>query len=184
MADKTEMTGWHVEHYTLDADRAVDDAEGDDERKVRALFGLGQYGRDIWEKGLIFLANQAVFHHFGYALGINLSEPDEDGVREQIGFIIARSDDPDGIIFDEETIVKGREKLRRAFGSVDDAQRAAIAEGFRLIHQARKQRQVDAGAERIEDLLAQLNVEPENREDRMVVATTLAKAVLEGAGVH
>lgn len=180
---KEASPGWHVESYRVEGDETEADAKahGDEERQVAALFGLGQFGHDIWAKGLMFLANQAVFHNFGYALGVQLTEPAEDGSRKCHGLIICKTDDPDGITFDEATINEGRQKLRHAWDPVDEVQLAAIRTGFAQLAEARKQLRVAAGAEALMPLLALMKIEPGDDDARRTVATGFAAAVLESA---
>lgn len=183
---KEASPGWHVESYVLAPDDAAEytDAvadEMDEERKVRRLFGLSQFGHEIWAKGLMFLANQAVFHNYGYALGVQLTEEDEEGRRECTGLVICKTDDPDGITFDEATINEGRQKLRHAWDPLDQAQLAAIRTGFAQLAEARKQLRVAAGAEALMPLLALMKIETEDDDARRTVATGFAAAVLESA---
>lgn len=63
----------------------------------------------IFDSGLLFMANTAVFHHFGYALAADV---DDDDPMTVTGLALLRTDDPDGIWFDEELIVKGRRRIR------------------------------------------------------------------------
>lgn len=66
--------------------------------------------RALLDRGLLFLVNDAVLHHYGFALGVDLAE---DGVSVK-GLAIYRSNDPEGIRYDDQTLAEGREKLRRA----------------------------------------------------------------------
>lgn len=62
--------------------------------------------RELWESGLLYLVNESALHRHGYALGVDV---DTDG--EVVGLRIFRTDDPEGIWFDEETVRAGRQKL-------------------------------------------------------------------------
>lgn len=65
--------------------------------------------QEVFDKGLIFLVNQNVLHHYGYALGVSL---EDNGVVD--GFVLYKTDDPNGVWFDEATTVEGRKKLAEA----------------------------------------------------------------------
>jgi hypothetical protein len=65
----------------------------------------------LLDSGLLFLVNQSVLHHFGMALNVGVD--DEDKVYS-LG--LNETEDPDGIWFDEESIIEGRKKLREFFG--------------------------------------------------------------------
>lgn len=104
MAQK-ELSGWaRSEKY------AREGAQGEKEQ-VEELFGLlhGPLAQDLYDKGLIFLVNQCVLHHYGYALGVDL---DKDS--RVIGLSLFETDDPDGVWFDEDLLKHARGKLRRA----------------------------------------------------------------------
>lgn len=63
---------------------------------------------EIHENGLLFLLNSAVLHTYGYALGVDTAK-DGGGVT---GLVLYKTDDPDGLWFDEETVQEARKKLR------------------------------------------------------------------------
>lgn len=65
--------------------------------------------QEIFDKGLVFLLNQHVLHHYGYAIGVTLDEE-----RRVTGLNLHKTDDPDGVWFDEATVVAARKKLREA----------------------------------------------------------------------
>lgn len=62
--------------------------------------------QELFDNGLIFLANQNALHHYGYAIGVTV---DADG--RVVEFNLHKTNDPDGIWFEESLIVEGRRKL-------------------------------------------------------------------------
>lgn len=64
--------------------------------------------QEIYDKGLLFMVNQAVLHHYGLALGVSV----EEGVV--VGLNVHKTSDPEGIWFDEDTLRMGRAKMRDA----------------------------------------------------------------------
>ena len=65
-------------------------------------------GQQLFDGGLIFLVNQSVLHHYGFALGVSV----DDG--RVTGLSLHRTSDEDGIYFDEADVVKGRRRMRAA----------------------------------------------------------------------
>lgn len=111
---------WDTEAYVLDVERSPEEraavGERSEEGKVAELFGVPALAQELFDKGLVFLVNQNVLHHYGYALGATGYKREEDGVERFFvtGLCLFKTDDPDGIWFDEATVVAGREKLREA----------------------------------------------------------------------
>jgi hypothetical protein len=99
---------------TLDVDEALGNprrVEGDSESTflVTEYHPLGKdmtLASELFYSGLVFMANQAVFHHHGYALGV---EKDHHGTITHL--TLHKTDDPEGIWFDEESVRRGRAKL-------------------------------------------------------------------------
>jgi hypothetical protein len=60
------------------------------------------------DSGLMFLVNEGVLHRHGLALAAEMKN------GEVVGLALWQCDDPDGLWFDEDTLVDGRRKLRAA----------------------------------------------------------------------
>lgn len=83
----------------------------DDDDWVTELYSADEscvIGQQLFDGGLIFLVNQSVLHHYGFALGATV----DDG--RVTGLSLHRTSDEDGVCFDEVDIVKGRRKMRAA----------------------------------------------------------------------
>jgi hypothetical protein len=63
----------------------------------------------LLDTGLLFQVNAAVLHHHGLALGFTA-----DDRGRVTGLNLHRTSDPDGVWFDEATVVAGRQKMRAA----------------------------------------------------------------------
>jgi hypothetical protein len=81
-----------------------------------AASGNYQIAQELFDKGLIFLVNAAVLHHFGYALGVTVGEDGET----VIGLNLHKTSDADGIWFGEEETVRARRKFHAAYPERED----------------------------------------------------------------
>lgn len=62
----------------------------------------------LHESGLLFLVNQSVLHNHGLALGIKMDK----ATGKATGLFVMESADPTGIVFDNDTVERGRKRLR------------------------------------------------------------------------
>jgi hypothetical protein len=62
----------------------------------------------LLDTGLLFAVNAAVLHHHGLALGVTAER------GRVTGLSVHRTSDPDGIWFDEASVVQARQKMRAA----------------------------------------------------------------------
>lgn len=108
---------WQSELYDFNAKEADEEAQkaGDDEvRKVDAMFGQTHLGQEFFDTGLLFLVNSAVLHPWGWAISAQVQEMvDEDGHKYLVvvGLGLHKTSDPEGLWFDEATMIQGRRKL-------------------------------------------------------------------------
>jgi hypothetical protein len=80
----------------------------------RSLDECGEHAmlaQELFESGLLFLVNQAVLHHYGYALAVTV---DPQQPTRVLGLALHATLDEKGVWFDEASIVAGREKLLRS----------------------------------------------------------------------
>jgi hypothetical protein len=73
--------------------------------------GRTELAQVLFDAGLLFAVNAAVLHPHGLALGVSV---DEDAGGRVTGLSLHRTSDPDGLWFDEATVVVGRQKMRAA----------------------------------------------------------------------
>lgn len=67
--------------------------------------------RTLLDTGLLFEINRRVLHPFGLALVVNI---DLETKEEKIMQVLQdNTDDPEGLIFDEETLASGSKKFQR-----------------------------------------------------------------------
>jgi hypothetical protein len=105
--------GWErVEYFAFDPERSEQAAVTrqmtlDEHAKVDNMFGISTALQDMWDAGLIYLVNTAILHHFGYAIGVEV----DDAQKVVRGLVVYRTSDPDGLVFDEESATKARQKL-------------------------------------------------------------------------
>lgn len=91
-SDAVEETfTWETEEYVLVPDE-----------------GEASIAQVLYDKGLLLAVNSAILHPHGLALGVTV---DEGKVK---GLSLHRTNDPQGLWFDEETTVHAREKLQAA----------------------------------------------------------------------
>lgn len=115
-APTNEPFSWDNEQYRLDNEEGYSE-ENSDTVKAGHLFGHPVLAQELYDKGLLFALNHNVLHHHGYAIGVTTDAVRaEDGTETVVvrGLCIFKSDDPEGIWFDEATIIAGREKLKKA----------------------------------------------------------------------
>lgn len=110
---------WQIQRFPFTPDDPDDETFDrlPAEQKVGALFGVPTLAQELFDSGLLFLVNQAVLHHHGYALGVETYEvKDEDGreVLQVAGLTLHKSSDPEGVWFDEAGVRTGRRKLLAA----------------------------------------------------------------------
>ena len=65
--------------------------------------------KDLLDDGILFAINQAILHPLGMALEISMDEED----NYVLGGVWDYRDDPEGMIFDDETFLYGEKKFNK-----------------------------------------------------------------------